>query len=843
MNKKDKAYIESLVGDVARKMPDYDGDGYPDLFDCDPFDATKDGMIGEAWTRMTSAAQTARQRILRPAAVSGREAVGEVYRRAHGVGAAARAAAATRVSRAREFVRAPPAVRAERIVRGKEAFIKARKPDRPISDISKRIHEETARVAKVARGFEKQVDPYARDIERALGFHKAAIPKPVRWAGEQAKQLGYGIAFHAPAAAVEMAGMMPAGVETIARRPKIVPAAAALGLYMMGESAYKGFTTAPGRTAGEFIGIGAIAKGIGEVPKISPYYRGRDAGVKVYTGEPSWLGRMRGKKPHPTPEARMGEMLDPSVYSDVQKFYHGTSMGFVERIVKAGEMPIRPEAVSLRGPPGVEASLFLSKPGTPYARFATPQRIAKIGVGETAREMPVFQLEQMMRGKMLRAEGIKPVKPSKGLSELIAKREKLSGELAGLEMSKLAPLSPKRMATEAKLYDTMRAAEKMVVKEYKTATGEKITVRDRPGAFLEIEQRPFRLSEKLIEKAKKRESLRDREKAGTITKPERAKLRALEMELKKETAAEYFEAPLGEVVPGPKPIYGYEWKGITEAEFVVRAGTKLYPTTTARSQAYALLGIKKGTHFTQDTSTGRWMEILRVTTDPSIATPPKHLIDVPKIIEPFRPSIPKVRKLSTKQKSEIVRTKKQITEAEKVGDFDKSMRLSDRIRQIETGRPMRRIAAPVRRVPRPDLPRMTERDIPRMTERDIPRMTERDISRMFEREPTRPPSRDVMREPGRDVGRDPLRDVMREPGRDVGRDPLRDVMREPGRDVRITTRFVPFDGDKIVTTTTTYKKKKDKKKIKKREAKPEMAVGWKQKEKLITLESLLDYKQ
>ncbi len=268
MNEKEKKYIESLVGDINHKMPDYDGDGYPDLFDCDPFDPTKDGLIGDAWARMTSAAQTARRRIYRPAAVSGREAVSTVYKRAYGAGAAARRAAETRIRRVKEFARAPPAERLSRIEAGKQAFIRKRElkpPSAPIAvsahDISKRIHEETSKVAKVARGFEKQVDPYARDVERALGFHSEVIPKSVRWAGEQTKQLGYGIAFHAPAAAVEMGGMIPGAAVTIARKPEILPAAAVAGTYMMGQSMWHGFTTAPGKTVGELVGLGAITKG------------------------------------------------------------------------------------------------------------------------------------------------------------------------------------------------------------------------------------------------------------------------------------------------------------------------------------------------------------------------------------------------------------------------------------------------------------------------------------------------------------------------------------------------------------------------------------------------------
>ncbi|RKX64895.1 MAG: hypothetical protein DRP42_05665, partial [Tenericutes bacterium] len=157
MNKKDKKYVESLIKGTSRKMPDYDGDGYPDLFDCDPFDPEKDGLIGDAWNRMTAAAQTVRQRIYRPAATSGREAVSTVYKRAYGAGASARQAVTTRVERVKEFARAPPAERIRRIEAGNKAFVEARKPDIQISEVSKSIHKETARVAKVARGFEKQI--------------------------------------------------------------------------------------------------------------------------------------------------------------------------------------------------------------------------------------------------------------------------------------------------------------------------------------------------------------------------------------------------------------------------------------------------------------------------------------------------------------------------------------------------------------------------------------------------------------------------------------------------------------------------------------------------------------
>jgi hypothetical protein len=728
----------------------------------------------------------------------------------------------------------------------------AKFPEGVISPGSAWFAEQTARVARVARGFEKPVEQQMQEAEKFLGLQSERIPEPIRWLGGQSKRVGYGVALGAPAGAVELAGMVPVAGEAMWRRKDIIPAAVGVGAVMMGKSLWHEATTDPARLTGELIAFGAYGKGLTEVAaKASPYYRGPSAGVDVYTGKPSlWRRLIKGEKPHPTPEAKMVEMLDPALYEAPQKFFHGTSMEMLSRITKEGKIAVHPEAAPLRGPAGGEASLFLSQPGTPYAKFATPSRIAKIGTGDAAIDVKVFQLEQMIRGKIPPAEGIKSIKPSKKLSDLIAERERLSSELYAMEQSPTAPISPRRMATEAKLYDTMRAVEKQVVKDYKAATGEKVTVRDRPGAFLEIEQKPFRPSEKLVEKAKTREMLRGKEKAGTITESQRSKLRALEKELEKEALAEYFETPLGEVVPGPKPMYGYEWKGIPEAEYVMRAGSEMFLTTSARSRLYAKFGITKGTEFTLDPKTGATYEILKVTTTkPDITAPPKHLIDVPKMLDPFRPAFPKVRKLSTKQKSEVVRLKKQIADAEKVGDFDTAMRISDRVRSIELGRPTRLPPPPVRRVLHPDmyrmaerpLSRMAERDMPRMTERDMPRMTERDIPRMTERGISRISGRDVPREPPR-ITREPPRDVPREPPR-ITREPPRDVPREPPR---ITREPPPFIIEPPPTTytppPTIIRKKKDKKKVKPPKAKPEMAVGWKQKHELLTLEDFLGYK-
>ena len=135
-----------------------------------------------------------------------------------------------------------------------------------ISEPVVRFHEATARVARVARGFEEPVEKKMRAAEERLGLHAEWIPKPVKTAGWAAKRLGYGIAFAGPATAVETAGMIPVGIEAIARRPDIIPAAAAVGVVGMGRGAWEGFTTDPFGTAGEFIGFGAITRAVPKVP-------------------------------------------------------------------------------------------------------------------------------------------------------------------------------------------------------------------------------------------------------------------------------------------------------------------------------------------------------------------------------------------------------------------------------------------------------------------------------------------------------------------------------------------------------------------------------------------------
>ena len=166
-----------------------------------------------------------------------------------------------------DFMTMSPGERLAAVDRGERRYLAEHSDAAPqMSQTSMDIHEKTAQVARVARGFEGSVDKPVRDVERAFGMHSEKIPSWARWTGAQVKGLGYGIAFHGPAAAVEMAGMIPGGVETIARKPSIVAPAAVFGMYTMGKGMFEGLTQRPGQTIGELITVGAISKGTPKIP-------------------------------------------------------------------------------------------------------------------------------------------------------------------------------------------------------------------------------------------------------------------------------------------------------------------------------------------------------------------------------------------------------------------------------------------------------------------------------------------------------------------------------------------------------------------------------------------------
>ena len=505
-----------------------------------------------------------------------------------------------------------------------------------------------------------------------------------------------------------------------------------------------------GEVAGTAILTRGVVKGVKLTPKLSPFYRGRVSGVRPFTGEPKFFNKLLlGEKPHPTPKGKMKVLLKEDIFKGDQPYYHGTSMGFVKQITKRGKTVVSPEAVGVKGMAGVERSLFFSAPKQPYLRFAIPGRFLKIGKGAKIREIPINTLERMMAGKLsssqLKNMGILKVKPSAKLKKLFAERKALERNLAQLEKKPLSKISLSRRATESKIYDISRKIEKRVGTEYGKATGKHVRLVDEPGAFLEWETRPVKPSKQIIKKAFRREELRGLEKAGKISQIEKIELRKLEAILKKETLREYFDLPEGKLYPSPKPMMGYEWKGIPELEYVTRPGTRLYPLTSVRTKFYEKFGITKGTEFTYDPITGRYVDILKLTTKrPTTPVKSKPLVDIPRLVEPLKK--PKKITLSKTSKAKITRLKRDIAKAERINDFETATRLSNEIRRIEYGKPRRyppvalsRVDGDIRQLERP-----TRRDVIR---EDISRI---DHQTRAERRPPRSERRFEQRYPIRD---------------------------------------------------------------------------------------------
>ena len=148
---------------------------------------------------------------------------------------------------------------------GAERYLEEHQAIAPtMSEETRWIAKQTGRVAKVARGFEEPVEEKMLSIEERLGLHSKWIPAPVKTVGWGVKELGYGMAFTGTSAAVEMAGMIPGGVEVMAKKPSIIAPAAIYGTYLMGKGAWQSVTKSPTRFAGELITFGALMKG-GEI--------------------------------------------------------------------------------------------------------------------------------------------------------------------------------------------------------------------------------------------------------------------------------------------------------------------------------------------------------------------------------------------------------------------------------------------------------------------------------------------------------------------------------------------------------------------------------------------------
>ncbi len=151
------------------------------------------------------------------------------------------------------------------------------------------------------------------------------------------------------------------------------------------------------------------------------------------------------------------------------------------------------------------------------------------------------------------------------------------------------------------------------------------------GGFLKVRGTVRDIPDRLASMAKEREALRQR--------GERVP-RTLQQQLSEAAYREYFDAPRGEILVSPKPISGYEWKGLPEHEYVIKPGTRLYPVHSGRSRFFQRFGVTRGSSYTIHPATGEFLEIMEFSTSPvPQAPPPPILIDIPRIRAKL-PSLP-----------------------------------------------------------------------------------------------------------------------------------------------------------------------------------------------------------
>lgn len=151
------------------------------------------------------------------------------------------------------------------------------------------------------------------------------------------------------------------------------------------------------------------------------------------------------------------------------------------------------------------------------------------------------------------------------------------------------------------------------------------------GGFLKVRGTVRDIPDRLTSMAKEREALRQ---SG-----ERVP-RTLQQHLSVAAYREYFDAPRGEILVSPKPISGYEWKGLPEHEYVIKPGTRLYPVHSGRSRFFQRFGMTRGSSYTIHPATGELLEIMEFSTSPvPQAPPPPILIDIPRIRAKL-PSLP-----------------------------------------------------------------------------------------------------------------------------------------------------------------------------------------------------------
>ena len=501
--------------------------------------------------------------------------------------------------------------------------------------------EEFFEFTPEAQKYVEAYKTYETEEERTKGLPK---PKPTRQFIRGAGEL-----------AVGLPGFFVFTIPRISAETAISPKAAPGKLYGFGKMFYGFAKEEPYRAAGSVaamvLGGRAIRAAKAKTYNIPVQMRG----VKPFIGEPSLLGKIIGRKYHPTLSARplTKTELSAGVFREKMPYFHGTSQSFIETIKKGGGIEVSPRA----GITDIEASLFLGAPKRPYIPFAKPIKTIRVKTGSIK---GVSGLKDYVH------KGVKPStkveipydvyarsvlktikKPSTKLTDLIKKQETIKKEI-GKEL-----LPSRKTKLRGRVEYLGEQINRQAIKEF----GVKTRVFESPGAFLEWKTIPKKPSPKLTEMSLELEKLIVKMEKGTKiehtkaakyrdvldstrwkwrferTKPKykeakvkvEAKIKEVmtEKELKRMDflkdkienlgLKEIEEAGLEAKAAVPtKAIMGTKWKGQTEWEYTVSPGTEFYPLESFRGSLYGKFGIQKGKYKIYDPMSDQFVEVLQV---------------------------------------------------------------------------------------------------------------------------------------------------------------------------------------------------------------------------------------
>jgi hypothetical protein len=506
----------------------------------------------------------------------------------------------------------------------------------------------------------------------------------------------------------------------------IKPTAAPGKLVGFGKGFYEFGKQEPFRATGSIVAMALGGKAI-KVAKAKTYnIPVRLRGVKPFVGEPSILGKIIGKKYHPTVSARplAKAELEAGIFEKELPYYHGTSQSFLETIKKGGVIEVSPKAVVT----DIESSLFFSAPRRPYISFVSPSKTVRVKTGsirdisalkdyvlKDAKPSTKVEIPYDVYAKAV----LKSVKkPSSKLTTLIERQKAIEKQIG----EEILP------RTKTELRGHQEYVQQLIHQQAIRETAIKTKVFEAPGAFLEWKTTPMKPSTRLTKMSLELEKLIIKMERGTKTERAKAakyrdflgstrwewrfkraipkygkakeavKAKVKEVMTEKDLKrVDYLKSEIkrvglkevkkaaeeGKAAVPPKAIAGQYWKGMGEMEYTAAPGTKFYPVESLRGRMYGVFGIEKGKYRIYDPMSQRWVEVLGIT-----EKIPKKAIKAKKPIVDFGDFFKKItdkkpKEFALKEHKTITKLKTEIEGAYKEGDIAKASRLEGKISRIK----------------------------------------------------------------------------------------------------------------------------------------------------------------